>query len=708
MKKFHPLCVAGAISLLTVASLQARSLSPAEALSRLSDSNVPRKAAAYVNPTARPELKLTVNTPAGEPAVYLFTNSDGTMMVVGANDIATPLLAYGLTPGEGEMPPQFKDWLKGYAADIAAADSIIATGTAPVAPRKIKKASSHEVIGPLMTTTWNQGNPYNYFCPEQDGKKSVTGCVATAMAQVLKYHEYPEKAKGQGHAWCNGEELTRTLDMTFQWDNMRDSYPGSANGARATSVAELMVACGFAADMGYSPSSSGAGNGNVPRGFVNNFSYDVSAVMRSRNHYTLETWQDMLITEMTENGPVYYSGFSKDGGHAFVCDGFDGQNSFHFNWGWGGYCDGYFRIDDLEPSGQGIGGYEGGYNLGQVAMFNVHKPVRGSKRPDNTLIQGDDFNVSIPEGRKIKIGGFWSNDYYETREFTLAFELENIETGEKIYQTVLGPSTLNSWWGFTSLEGEMSPDYPDGTYELHVVSRTGPEKEWIRPPYNLQKTGFVYVTLRNGYPKIGMEGPELKVVSATLHDTEFTQNVESSYSVELTNLFSYKYNLRLAVALLDEDGVQKATSSAVRIVMEPDETATYTNSFTLKFNNDFDFDKEYEAVIYDDRNKEILHSFGNYKVEPDKTNAINATTSDSDGNIVLTFDRATGYVTVISGVSIASATVYTPAGALLNTPTTIEGCSAQIDLSKIDGVVLVTVTDINGAATTIKAVRQAP
>lgn len=702
MRNFRNLVLAGAASLLAFTAANARTLSPEEALSRLSGSDIPKKAAPYLKTVQNPELKLTVNTTAGEPAVYLFENTDKTMMVVGANDIAAPLLAYGLQPGEGEYPPQFKKWLEGYAMDIAAADSIIATGEAGPAPRRIKKIAGYSAIEPLLTTTWNQGNPYNYYCPEQDGKKSVTGCVATAMAQVLKFHEYPEKAKGEGHAWCNGEELTRDLDMTFQWDKMRDNYPGSVNPARATSVAELMVACGFAADMGYSPSSSGAGNGNVPRGFVNHFSYDVSVQMFSRNHYTLETWQEMLIKEMNDNGPVYYSGFSKDGGHAFVCDGFDGNNSFHFNWGWGGYCDGYFRIDDLEPSGQGIGGYEGGYNLGQVAMFNVHKPVRGSKRPDNTLIQGDDFNVSIPEGRKIRIEGFWSNDYYENREFTLAFELENIETGNKIYKTVLGPSSLQPWWGFTSLEGEMSPDYPDGTYELHVVSRTGFDKKWIRPPYNLQRTGFVYVTLRNGYPKIGMESPELKVLNAQLADNELKQNVEGKYTVELCNSFATKYNLRLAVALLDEESVMKASSKTARIIMDPDETKIYENTFKIEYPDDFDFSKEYEVVLYDDRNKEIIYSFGNYTVQTDPT-AIAAVVADPE-NVALTWD-ADGHATVTATAPIASITVHTPAGTLLNVPAVLTGNTTTIDLLTLQGVVLITVTDTNGTTATIKAVR---
>lgn len=701
MKKLKQLVLICLASLMSVASADGRPLTPAEALARLSEARLPWKAVSHIKSSGSPELKFTVHTPAGDPAVYLFANSDNTMMVIGANDVASPLLAYGLTPGEGEFPPQFIAWLNGYAADIAAADSLIASGAVVKRKVRVKKVSDREAIGPLLTTTWNQGNPYNSKCPEQDGQKSVTGCVATAFAQVLNYHKYPQKGKGEGHAWCNDIELTRSLEVTFEWDKMRDSYPGSAAPARATAVADLMVTCGFAVGMGYSPYGSGAYSGNVPPALVKYFSYDVSAQMLSRDRYTLDTWQDMLITELTENGPVYYAGHSKDGGHAFVCDGFDGENSFHFNWGWGGYCDGYFRIDDLEPSGQGIGGYEGGYNLGQTGVFNVHQPRRGSKRPDNTLVQGDDFNVLTPEGRVVKIEGFWFNDYYEQREFTFAFELENIETGEKIYQTLFGPSSLNGGHGYTSMQGELSPEYPDGTYELRVVSRTGSAKEWVRPLYNLQTQGFAYLSLRDGYPKVGMEGPELKVISATLNDTELKQNVAGSYSVELSNSFGYKYNLRLAVALLDEEGIEKATSKTARIIMEPDETKRYDNTFTIDYPSGFDFSKEYEVVLYDDRNKEIIHSFGNHRIEADLTSIVTAGTDSEE--IAVRCDT-NGHAAATAGDPIAYVRAYTPAGTPLNVPVDIKGNSATIDLSQIEGVVLVTVTTATGETATAKVV----
>lgn len=705
MKKIYSLITAVAIVLLTVSTAQARSLSPAEALSRLSKSDVPRKAAASINSSATPELKLTVNTPAGEPAVYLFVNSDSTMMVVGANDIALPLLAYGLTPGEGEIPPQFKDWLRGYAADIAAADSIIATGTTTAAPRKIRKISDRPAIAPLMTTTWNQGHPYNLYCPEQDGHKSVSGCVATAMAQVLKFYEYPEKSKGEGHAWCNNEEVTRSLDITFLWDKMQDSYTDKANPYRetTTSVADLMVACGYSVDMGYSPTGSGANSGNVPKAFVNNFSYDVSAQLFSRDRYTLDVWKDMLITELTENGPIYYSGHSKDGGHAFVCDGYDGDGSFHFNWGWGGYCDGYFHIDDLEPSGQGIGGYEGGYNLGQCAMLNVHHGRRGSKKPDNTLVQGDDFNVTIPEGRKVRIEGFWFNDYFEQREFTFAFELENIESGEKIYHNLFGPSKLNGGYGYTVMESDLSEEYPDGTYELRVVSRTREDKPWIRPLYNLKKTGYVYLTLHNGYPKIGMEPAEIKILNATFNDTELKQNVPGNYSVEISNSFDYNLNIPVAVGILDDQQALVAKSRSIRLSLKADETKSFNLTFNIEYDTSFDFNKEYEVVLYQTKTDEILCSFGNHMVLPEDTDGINATEAYSE-EISVRYDAATGRATASSDAPIASVTVSSPAGVIFEAPVTLDGNSAEVDLSHLAGIVLVTVTDTTGARTTMKAV----
>lgn len=701
MKKFYSLLITGAASLLTVTAVNARSLSPAEALSRLAGSDVPRKAAAYVGSAVNPELRLTVNTPAGEPAVYLFANSDSTLMVVGANDIAAPLLAYGLTPGKGEMPPQFKDWLRGYAADIATADSIIATGTAPAAPRKVKKASSSDVIEPLMTTTWNQGNPYNYYCPEQDGEKSVTGCVATAMAQVLKYYEYPKKGKGEGHATCNNEELTRSLEVTFEWDQMRNNYPGSANPARATAVAELMVTCGFAADMGYSPSGSGAGNGNVPRAFVNNFSYDVTAQLFARDRYTLDTWEDMLITELKDNGPVYYSGFSKDGGHAFVCDGYNGKGYFHFNWGWGGYCDGYFKIDDLEPSGQGIGGYEGGYNLGQVAMLNVHEPRRGSRRPDMTIVQGDDFNVTLTSGRNLKIDGFWFNDYFEARNVYFGFEYTNAATGESQYQSLFGPVELNSGWGYTSMQADI-PDLADGTYEVRVVCRTSLSKDWERMLYNLSKQGFAVISCRDGYSILGDKIPEVSVVSASFLNTALKQNETTNYTIEFNNTYDSDRNVPVKVALLDEDGVTKASSAPKRIRVPKLSTTSFDVGYDVEYDSSFDFSKEYEHVLCNNNSGEIYHSFGMVRVEPDENNGI-VSAAAGDAGIGVAYDAATRRAVAVAGAAITSVAVFSPAGTLLDAPVAFSGNSAEIDLSHLSGIVFVTVNDAAGSTSTVKA-----
>ena len=165
--------------------------------------------------------------------------------------------------------------------------------------------------------------------------------MATAIAQVMNYHKYPEASHGTGHATVAGTDLTRDLNVTFDWGNMIDNYNNGYSATEADAVANLMVTCGFAVDMMYSTQGSGAYDMNVPKAFTQHFDYDLSAWLYYRNYYTLTEWEHMLVNELTENGPIYYSGQSPEGGHAFVCDGYEGDGLFHFNWGWGGAYDGF-------------------------------------------------------------------------------------------------------------------------------------------------------------------------------------------------------------------------------------------------------------------------------------------------------------------------------------------------------------------------------
>lgn len=216
-------------------------------------------------------------------------------------------------------------------------------------------------VAALLTTQWNQDDPYNDMCPGG----SVTGCAATAMAQVMKYWNWPMKGVGS-HSYYEDDygELSADFSNTlYDWENMKDNYKSYSTPVEKEAVATLMFHCGVALEMDYSPSASGAYPTDIAISLKRYFDYKNSTLDLMDYYYSDEEWEDVLKEELDAERPIIYNGWDiNGGGHSFVCDGYDAYGSFHFNWGWGGYCDGYFEIGLLNPGTGGIGSGSGVYS----------------------------------------------------------------------------------------------------------------------------------------------------------------------------------------------------------------------------------------------------------------------------------------------------------------------------------------------------------
>lgn len=489
------------ILILTSVSSFSAILSPDEALQRVfADSEGPKHAASSGEIT----LIETFKSPKGSPAVYFFKEGVESWMAVSASDATEALLGYGDTYSPGiEMPPQMKWWLSQYSLQIAHADSIatycpqeVATPQQDVnagSPLKARPAP----ISPLMKTKWNQSEPYNLYSPEVNGVKTPTGCVATALSQVMKYHNYPPASKGSGSATAGGEEFFMDLDRQIHWDDMLDVYSsGDYSDTQAEAVADLMLLAGYGVKMQYAPGGSGAYNTDANRTLVENFSYAPSAWAYYRDHYPTAEWKDMLYQELSNGRPIYYSGYSSGGGHAFVCDGYNILGYFHFNWGWGGSYDGNFAIDALNPSGQGIGGFAGGYNNDQVAFLGVTPPSGDEKRPAVRLSSFDTTSCEISDTQVITLQGGWYNMSYVETEITVSLELTESKTGDS-WQAEPFVEILPPNYGYEQLDFDLSTfKGADGEYSVHIVTKTADNPEWLPAltPYWEPKDIFVYKT----------------------------------------------------------------------------------------------------------------------------------------------------------------------------------------------------------------------
>ena len=330
----------------------------------------------------------------GYTEFFIFNNTSGKgYVIMAADDCVTPILGYSYENNfdSGELPPNFKAWLDGYAEQIHAAVAIKAQATAEIRsdweclrqskPLPIK---SEKAVSPLVQTKWNQAPYYNAQCPYDNNAnaRTLTGCVATAMAQIMKYWSYPKHGLGN-HSYVpssHPEYGTLYVDFSavnYQWSDMPNSLT-SDNSA----VATLMYHCGVSVDMMYGIPTApdygsaayiidyGSGRACAEIAFKTYFDYKSTLHGVKKNDYSDSQWIALLKTELDNARPMLYGGFSSSGGHAFVCDGYDNNNYFHFNWGWGGTYNDYFYINSLNP-----GSYN--YSQNQQAIIGIEPNQSG-------------------------------------------------------------------------------------------------------------------------------------------------------------------------------------------------------------------------------------------------------------------------------------------------------------------------------------------
>lgn len=331
-KLFYSLTLAA----LVAPSVSARQLTPDEArMQALSYMSKDMKKAPALNAQWQLQLVQTMRSANGEPALYLFSGTGGQgLLVAPAESGCAPVLGYADSGvfDPASMPDNMKAWLENYAAEIQQ----LAEGRVARVP--VRKAAEYASIEPMVQTRWNQGAPYNDLTPEINGQHTVTGCVATAMAQAMKVHAYPERGTGTVYATCDNNRLSLDLSQsTFNWTDMLNTYDNSATPAQREAVATLMRDCGYSVNMVYTSQVSGAVAAAIPNALVKNFNYDKAAHNLEREYFLLTDWEEIVYNELKAGRPVIYAGVSNSqGGHCFVCDGYSSDRYFHINWGWGG------------------------------------------------------------------------------------------------------------------------------------------------------------------------------------------------------------------------------------------------------------------------------------------------------------------------------------------------------------------------------------
>lgn len=330
------------------------------------------------------------HAPASEaPAFYVFDNTSGPgFVIVSGDDVAMPVLGYSFDnefPQDGTLPPNLQEWLDGVRDNIIRARRDKVEPLPYVSEAWNAAFESGTPVVELKTAEWDQSEPYNLLCPTYSGYSTYTGCAATAMAIVMRYHQWPERGSG-----VIGGYQTRsyniyvpevTLGHAYDWANMPLSYSDGYSEVEADAVAVLMRDCGVSLQSDYGPESSvgtGAYSSDLGTTLITYFGYDRSARYISRSMYTTADWNRMMQEELNNERPILYSGHNSGGGHAFVLDGYTSDNYYSVNWGWSGAYNGYFLLTAMDPAGQGAGGTDAGYNESQGATIGVQRDMGGS------------------------------------------------------------------------------------------------------------------------------------------------------------------------------------------------------------------------------------------------------------------------------------------------------------------------------------------
>ncbi len=508
---------------------------------------------------------------------YVFNVDTIGFVIVSGDDTVIPILGYSDQGNfhSDNMPPAFQKWLEGYkneiiyvvSNDIKATEDINKQWSLQITNKNSNTTlSTNAIVGPLIQTHWDQAPYYNAQCPTN----TYTGCVATAMAQIMKFWNYPVSGTGF-HSYSHSQYGTRSANFgntTYQWNSMPNQLTSSSSTSQINAVATLMYHCGVSLDMNYGTDGSSAPTPSVVSSLINYFGYSNLAQYVQRLNYPDDNqWKNLLKNELDSGRPIQYRGQGSGGGHSFICDGYDFSNmQFHFNWGWGNLQisqDGYFTINSLNPGSLGAGGGAGNFNGFQGAVIGIQPPT--SAQTYNLQL----YNYVTPSATTINYGQAFSVstniENYGTNSFSGDYTIGAFDNNGNFIdyvETITNYATLPSQSYYTnnivfSTTGMLT--LLPGTYYLGLYYRpTG--GGWKIVQNNSNYTNFPQITVVNS---------NLISLNSTMTvspGTTLTQGQGASVNLNIVNNGSTTFTGQYNVGLYTLDGTFFETIGALNEV----------------------------------------------------------------------------------------------------------------------------------------------
>lgn len=414
-------------------------------------------------------------------AFYIFNaENNGGFVIVSGDDRTTEILGYS---DRGELnfdkaPCNVKWLLECYQHVI---DSLAQEPNVKAKARTRGSAPKRTAIEPLITTHWGQGAPYNNMCPEIEGEKCMTGCVATAMAQIMNFHKWPKGNTSVIEAYTSGRnniDMPQLEPTSFDWAHMRDEYTNvQTTDAENQAVAKLMKYCGQAVNMDYGTESSGAGT-YIYNNLINLFGYSRGAYSFPGAAITKGYLEEVVYKELEANRPVFYTGSNSQSSHAFVVDGYHEDGTFHINWGWDGDADGYFVLTGLTEDVMPYP-YDG---FGTTLTTGIEPPGEDYDHSKVRVTYLTCNNRSVyredPNGNYLQKVGISGELYSDIDgDYYVGFGLFDDRGLVKVLSSDKITFPLNSYY---SLNDYIGKDIPVGDYYIYQIYRHNESEDWMK------------------------------------------------------------------------------------------------------------------------------------------------------------------------------------------------------------------------------------
>ncbi len=526
--------------------------------------------------------------------IYNVGQSDG-FVIVSASDRTDDIVGYSDTGhfDSAYMPDALRALLDDYNHQITfleQAGQDMNDAQAAFLSESAARRAAKSSVPALLTTRWNQEAPYNSLCPTFDGVHAATGCVATAMAQLMYYHKYPSTSPAisgyKSSTSSFGDIIMPDLPATtFDWSNMHNSYASSDDAAE---VSKLMRYCGQSVQMNYGRKASSASSATAVDRLVDCFGYDGGLRTIKRSDYYYSEWSQLIYDELAARRPVLIGGQSAGGGHAFICDGYDAESDmYHINWGWGGLSDAFFRLSLLNPQTQGIGGSitTDGFNLSLSASIGI-KPGTGQTPVTDNALTVLSFKLGDTEGNTFSRSDT-SSDFIviptlsimnltgSTHSYKYGVRLRQ---GNNIVMTDIW--SHDGWVTFDKGNGRtvrhhfsFGSQLSNGTYRMEVIYQADGDTEW-----QLCKDGdenYLELTIADTeltVNAVDKNAYKLEVLSVGYDHEQVTQGVPEVVTIVVRNSGASPYHGDITF-LTVKDG-SKESWGGMAVDIDPNSSAT--------------------------------------------------------------------------------------------------------------------------------------